>query len=176
MLTLQTLSSLLYGYDEFFGSRPLSLHKADNPYFRIRVIPLPLAVYIRDNDYDERLFHVEFFPKHGELWHAAAWRDSLSRKVKLSGGLNNPASADPLLDLHASLRHDLLSFFRSCRLSPSHSFAMAELLISGPERPEILQLAGLPPALADKLREYRSLCESNNPSPTPENGTPNQAT
>lgn len=157
-LSLPSLHSLLFSFDEFFGERPASLNIHDRPIFPILIIPYQLGVAIRNADIEERYFHIEFdpqFPDRADLWNSKAWHESLTKRLRLAGQVATYAMS-PREALRAELSTKLLIFFKTCKLKFSHAQAMAEFLISGPESPSVLQLAGLPIELAHLLQSYRN--------------------
>lgn len=166
-LSLPTLSSLLYSFDEFFGERPASLNIHDRPIFLILIIPYALGVQIRNADIEEKFFHIEFDPAHpdrADLWNSKAWAESLTKRLRLAGQVATYAMS-PREVLRSELSGKLLLFFKSCKLKFSHAQAMTEFLISGPDSPTVLQLAGLPADISHLLQSYRNSNETQTEKP-----------
>lgn len=165
-LSLSDLHSLLYGFDEFFGDRSRSLSVHERPIFPILIIPYSLGVAFRNHDSLEKYFHVEFIPPHkAEIWNSKAWHDSLTRRLRLAGAVQSFAQT-PQEAQRSELEGKLLHYFsKICHLRFAHARAMTEFLISGPDSPDILQLAGLPMDLAHLLQNYRESNESHTDRP-----------
>jgi len=153
-MTISELYYLLYEHPELAHIK-LHVSRNDFPEVAVKVIPLDIAVFIRDNDPEESHFHVEFFPTHAELWEGKCWRNSITRRLKHAGVYANTQATTTELTLH-KLQHNLLSHFKSCGLPFRHARDMTEMLISGPQNPGLLQLAALPPELQGELRAYRT--------------------
>ena len=102
-LNIADLHSLLYGYDMFESVTPLSLHPLDRvTIHRIRIVPLEIGAAIGAGDVAGKYFHIEFFPaiNRAEIWSAQAWRESLTRHLKLK---DKQRAADPLYSLQSRL-------------------------------------------------------------------------
>jgi len=152
-MTLTQLYHLLYEHPELTHIK-LHISRSDHPELPVKIIPLDIAAFIRDNDPDENQFHIEFFPSHGELWEAKCWRNSITRRLKHVGVYANISATPEELTLH-KLQHNLLSHFKSCGLPFKIARDMTEVLISGPDNPALLQLAALEPELQTELLTYR---------------------
>lgn len=157
------LYGLLYGFDEYFGRRPRSVSRHETPEFKVRVVPYTIGVLIKNADEEESLFHVELHATDNtaDIWHAATWRTSISRKLRTVGDYCNLPTTDRER-LHADLRGRLLKHFSSTYYNFKHALALTELFLAGPMRPEYLQLAALPAELADMLSKYRNGQEDEN--------------
>lgn len=163
MLSIKELHDLLYSsFEELAGITPLSVHPQDLPTFRVKIVPFTLGSVIRNNDPDERYFHVEFYPPaHAEIWQSQAWADSLTRRLRLAGVVQTYFQT-PEESARSKIERLLISHFKASNLPFRHARAITELLISGPDNPTVLQLAGLPAELAHELSVYRNtLCPSN---------------
>lgn len=152
-MTLLQLYHLLYEHPELAHIKR-HISRSDHPELPVKIIPLDIAAFIRDNDPNEAHFHIEFFPSHGELWEANCWRNSITRRLKHAGIYANTAASVEELTLH-KLHHNLMTHFKSCGLPFKIARDMTEMLISGPDNPAILQLAALDPALQTELLTYR---------------------
>lgn len=151
-----TLAQFLYGFDEFFGCRPYSVHPSDYPSFKIHVVPFSIGSQIRNADPDESTFHVEFYPPdRAEVWHTISWRESLTRRLRLAGQVL-AYSQTPTESARASIERRLIQHFKSLHFSFKHARALSEMLLSGPENPHVYDLAILPPELTHDIKQYRS--------------------
>lgn len=165
-MNLNDLYHLLYGFDQFFASRPQSIHPHDSPIFKVHVIPFDLGTDIRNSDPDEAFFHVEFYPPdRAELWNSKAWNESLTKRLRLAGQVTTYYRT-PDEQLRADLECNLIKYFKAISLPFRHARALTELLTSGPENPTVLQLAALPPELIHQLQNYRNHVSGNSESET----------
>lgn len=163
MLSIQELHHLLYdSFEELASIHPLSIHPQDHPTFRVKIVPFSLGAAIRNHDPDEKYFHVEFYPPlHAEVWQSQAWQDSLTRRLRIAGVVQTYFQT-PEESARAKVERLLISHFKASHLPFRHARAITELLLSGPDNPTVLQLAGLPVEISHELSLYRnSLCPSN---------------
>jgi len=162
MLTIQELYSLLYGFEELCDIKPQSIHPEDHPIFRVKLVPFNIGAQIRNADSDEKYFHVEFYPPfHAEVWQSLAWNESLTRRLRTAGIVQTYFQTEEE-SARAKIERLLIAHFKALSLPFRHARALTEMLISGPENPTVLQLAGLPEAISHELSQYRnSLCPSN---------------
>lgn len=159
-----TLAQFLYGFDEFFGCRPYSIHPSDYPSFRVHIIPFSIGSQIRNADPDEAIFHVEFYPPdRAELWHSAAWRDSLTRRLRVAGIVATYYQT-PQESARCDIERKLILHFKTLHLAFRHARALTEMLLSGPENPHVYDLAILPPELVHAIKSYRNTSQSPPPS------------
>lgn len=164
-ISLSDLASCLYGFDDFFGDRPASPHPLDRPIQPVIIVPYSFGLALMTADVDNSTFHVELFPPHkAEVWSKQAWDESIIRRLRIAGKTTF-AERSPIEATRAALESQLITFFRSY-LSFRHARLMAELLISGPENPGVLRLAGLPVELANSLTHYRNAL--TNPAEDPQ--------
>lgn len=162
-----TLAQFLYGFDEFFGCRPASIHPSDYPSFKVYIVPHEIGVNIRNSDPEETMFHVEFYPPdRAELWHTLAWRDSLTRRLRIAGQVSTYYQT-PQESVRSSLDRRLIAHFKSLHFPFRHARALTEMLISGPESPHVYDLAVLPPEIIHDLKQYRSKDSSQSPRSGP---------
>lgn len=156
MLTIHELHSLLYGFEEMADAKLRSVHPNDIPIFRVKIVPHLIGSAIRNADPDEKYFHVEFYPpEHAEIWEAKAWAESLTKRLR-TAGFAYTSSRTIEETQRAMIESLLLKHFKTCNLAFRHARALTEMLISGPENPTVLQLAGLPAPLAHALQTYRN--------------------
>ena len=162
MLTVQELYSLLYGVEELCDIKPQSIHPADHPTFRVKIVPFALGAQIRNADNEEKYFHVEFYPPdHAEVWQSLAWNDSLTRRLRTAGVVQTYFQTEEESN-RAKVERLLIAHFKSLSLPFRHARALTEMLISGPDNPTVLQLASLPETISHELSLYRNaLCQSN---------------
>lgn len=112
-LNITHLHGLLYGYPEYEDREPISKHPSDQvTVHKIRIIPIALAETIAHADPDGRWFHIEYFPNlnHAELWSAFAWRNSLTRHLRIADASR---AADPAFSLQTRLsqaEHQIIVF------------------------------------------------------------------
>lgn len=164
-LPLHDLHSLLYGFDQFFGRRPTSVHPHDSPTFRIHQIPFDLGTAIRNADPDESFFHVEFIPPdRAELWHSVAWRDSLTRRLRIAGVVGTYQQT-PRESTRGDIERKLILHFKNTlHIAFKHARALTEMLLDGPENPHVYDLAILPPEIVHAIKSYRNTPQSPPPS------------
>lgn len=163
-LSIADLYSLLYSYDQFFGSRPVHLSTHDRPFFPIRIVPIEIGTLLRDTDPAEKYFHVEFTPSQAEVWNSKAWADSITRRLRIAGAFVS-SQQSPEEALYSSTSASLIHYFtRQCRMRFAHAQAMAEYLLTGPENPTLLQHAGLPLDLSSNVTKYRDLISNRSES------------
>lgn len=166
MLTIQELYSLLYGFEELCDIKPQSIHPEDHPIFRVKIVPFSIGAQIRNADSDEKYFHVEFYPPfHAEVWQSLAWNESLTRRLRTAGVVQTYFQTEEE-SARAKIERLLIAHFKGISLPFRHARALTEMLISGPENPTVLQLAGLPEAISHELQTYRnsSLNQASDPS------------
>jgi hypothetical protein len=102
-LTIADLHSLLYGFEEFESCNPISKHPCDHvTLHRIKIIPISVGLTLAEADKEGKLFHIEFYPAlhRAEVWSAQAWRESLTRHLRLK---DKQRAADPLYSLQSRL-------------------------------------------------------------------------
>jgi len=149
------LHSLIYGFDEYFSSSPLSVHPNDRPIFKVHIVPFHIGTSIRNSDPDESKFHVEFYPPdRAEVWNAKAWCESLTKRLRLAGQVLTFFQTEEE-SRRSTLERLLINHFKSISLSFRHARALTEMLIAGPENPHIHDLAILPPEIVHQLKQYR---------------------
>jgi len=120
-VNLNDLYHLLYGFDQFFASRPQSIHPHDSPIFKVHVIPFDLGTDIRNSDPDEAFFHVEFYPPdRAELWNSKAWNESLTKRLRLAGQVTT-YYCTPDEQLRADVECNLIKHFKSVSLPFRHA-------------------------------------------------------
>lgn len=156
MLTIHEIHSLLYGFEETCDCKTSSVHPEDHPIFRVKIVPYLIGSALRNADPEEKYFHIEFFPPdRAEIWESKAWTESLTRRLRLAGIVQTYYQT-PEESSRAKVERSLIQFFKSRSLSFKTARALTELLVTGPDNPTVLQIAGLPIELAHELQFYRN--------------------
>lgn len=171
-LTARELSDLLF---PDFGPTPLSQHPRDNPVYRVRVLSYELGMRIAGLDPGREFFHFEFMPNtlppRVELWSQRAWRDSLSRQLRIGKHNREHDPEVKFLDRYNRLLDELSLYLK--RLSHQVSLAKAresaEGFIKSPSYDDLLPILQVPADMQKEIREVRQLFAelSANPQPIP---------
>lgn len=160
-LNIADLHSLLYGYDMFESVTPLSLHPLDRvTIHRIRIVPLEIGAAIGAGDVAGKYFHIEFFPaiNRAEIWSAQAWRESLTRHLKLK---DKQRAADPLYSLQSRLTiiesRIVFHLFSTVAITRTRAEAVAQAITrsGNPYYLSTLELFGPPADLLDDIATIR---------------------
>lgn len=77
-LTPGALRSALFGWEEHWGERCLSVTTTEPDSFYPRRVPLEVARILEKHDPGEVLFKIFFYPTHAEVWHKDQWLLSAS--------------------------------------------------------------------------------------------------
>lgn len=170
-LSPQDLSYLFHNYPQFEFSTPTSIHPNDRPIYKVRIIPLDLGKQIAAEDNEEKYFHVELFPllNRAELWNAQAWRESISRRIKLATVARDADPSTPLIvrlnHLEEQLKHALCS---QIHLRYANASGVAVLVLRGaltPDQQAFIELLGLPAELLLSIKQTKDeLARINNPN------------
>lgn len=162
-LSLPLIRKLLWNFPEFDFQRPKSItHPADQPLYRVKLIPYTLGVELANLDQKEELFHVEFFPEQeparAEVWHIDAWRDSLSRIIKHKPSLIYAPDDRRLSSEEAAgiFQGELVYILRSLGLSQTNATSAAELLMRGPDYSRIAIILGMKEETIRRLENMRN--------------------
>lgn len=186
-LSPQEIQHLLTTFPDFEYIRPLSVHPSDSPIQRVRVLPLQLAQQIKLEDPHEDVFHIEEFPAHGraDLWSTVAWRESLSRQLKLKASQKAADPTTPLLDQLHSIEAEIITYLiQTVHLPTRIAIVGAETITRNTltkDQEAFIQIITLPQELLDRLTTVknslaliyanRSGAADPNPSVEPSNST-----
>jgi hypothetical protein len=150
------LAGLLYEFPELAHLRPI-LHPSDIPIFKVKVIPYELGFLIKQSDPDEVYFHVELYaapPVRADLWSAIAWKESLTkrlRNVRTTPEDNLPA------EIRSTIHKVSVELHTSYGLSPTHARECANILLTGEQFDELVEILSLTHIILDPIKKLREL-------------------
>jgi len=160
-LSPQEIQHLLTTFPDFEYIRPLSIHPSDSPIQRVRVIPLALAQQIKIEDPHEDVFHVEEFPAHNraDLWSSIAWKESLSRQIKLKASIRAADPTTPLLEQLHNIEAEIVTYLiQQVFLPPRIAIIGAETITRSnltQDQEAFIKLITLPQELLDRLTRIK---------------------
>lgn len=143
-------------YERDTNSSLLSVHPMDNPIYRVRPIPYDVALLLQQEDPEEHYFHIEFFPRLGraELWIATAWKESISRLMKLKAEQDRPnAIASRINILEYKIARALMHQVHAERLLAER---VAQILVRGERTLNDIKPLTLPLDIVDELDALRA--------------------
>lgn len=83
-LSLSGFRNALFGWEEHWGERCLSVTNVEADSFHPRRVPLEVARLLHKNDPNETVFKIFFYPNHAEVWHVDHWKLSASYRFSLT--------------------------------------------------------------------------------------------
>lgn len=159
--SIADLHSLLYGFELYESAAAISKHPLDHiTLHKIRIVPIKVGVTLAEADPEGKLFHIEFFPsmERAEIWSAQAWRESLTRHLRLK---DKQRAADPLYSLQSRLTivesqivHHLFSTVSTTR-SAAERAAQSITRSANPEYVKAFEIFNPPADLVDAIIAIR---------------------
>lgn len=156
-LTPLELYHLFTHFPELENTAPLSVHPSDNPIHRVRVVPFAFAERLRIDDPNEDVFHLEFFPKlsRADVWSSVAWKESLSRILKLKAAAREADPSTPLIEELSYLEEEVKVYLIRIIKLPykvaavgAHTILCADLT---EDQAAFIALLNLPPTLTTRI-------------------------